>query len=95
MRNRSCPEGSIAEGYVAEECLTFCSRYLHDVESKLNRVPRNTDDRGIGSYEGLSIFSRPGRPIGSEEFVPMSSDVLAHMHSYVLFNCPEVAPYIE
>ena len=28
VRNRSRPEGSIAEGYLAEECLTFCSRFL-------------------------------------------------------------------
>ncbi|XP_020973047.1 uncharacterized protein LOC110269510 [Arachis ipaensis] len=26
VRNKSRPEGSIAEGYLAEECLTFCSR---------------------------------------------------------------------
>ncbi|GMP78094.1 hypothetical protein CsSME_00034161 [Camellia sinensis var. sinensis] len=25
VRNRTHPEGSIAEGYLAEECLTFCS----------------------------------------------------------------------
>ncbi|XP_073219685.1 uncharacterized protein [Cicer arietinum] len=27
--NKSRPKGSIAEGYLVEECLTFCSRYLH------------------------------------------------------------------
>lgn len=32
VRNRSCPEASIVEGYLAEECLKFCSRYLHDGE---------------------------------------------------------------
>ncbi|GJS64686.1 CACTA transposable element [Tanacetum coccineum] len=30
VRNKAKPEGSIAEGYVAEEALTFCSRYLKD-----------------------------------------------------------------
>ncbi|XP_057249394.1 uncharacterized protein LOC125495744 [Beta vulgaris subsp. vulgaris] len=35
---RSRPEGSIAEGYMMEECLTFCSRYLHDgVKTRLDR----------------------------------------------------------
>ncbi|KAK1373571.1 hypothetical protein POM88_029764 [Heracleum sosnowskyi] len=29
VRNNSKPEGSIAEGYLAEECLTFCSRFLN------------------------------------------------------------------
>ena len=46
--NRARPEGSIAEGYLVEECMTFCSRYLDDVESKLTRPVRNycsdTDD---------------------------------------------------
>jgi len=38
VRNKAYPEGSIAEGYLAEEALTFCSRYLHEgVETRLNR----------------------------------------------------------
>ncbi|KAK9901829.1 hypothetical protein M0R45_001924 [Rubus argutus] len=28
VRNRACPEGSIAEGYIAEESLTFCSMLI-------------------------------------------------------------------
>ncbi|XP_052107465.1 uncharacterized protein LOC127740505 [Arachis duranensis] len=45
VRNRSRPEGSIAEGYLANECINFCSRYLHeDVQTRFNRVPRNNDD---------------------------------------------------
>ncbi|XP_023753719.2 uncharacterized protein LOC111902075 [Lactuca sativa] len=33
VRNKARPEGSIAEGYVAEEALSFCSMYLEDVET--------------------------------------------------------------
>ena len=40
VRNKAHPEGSIAEGYIAEECLTFCSRFL-DVDTKLNYVDRH------------------------------------------------------
>ncbi|XP_028095951.1 uncharacterized protein LOC114295858 [Camellia sinensis] len=43
IHNRSHPKGSIAEGYLVEECMTFCSRYLDNVESKLNRPIRNYD----------------------------------------------------
>jgi hypothetical protein len=39
--NRSRPEGSIAEVYVADECLTFCSKYMDDVDTRFNREPRN------------------------------------------------------
>jgi hypothetical protein len=41
VRNRSQPEGSIAEAYVADECQTFCSKYLDDVDTRFNREPRN------------------------------------------------------
>jgi hypothetical protein len=32
VRNRARPEGSIAEAYIADECLTFCSKYMDDVK---------------------------------------------------------------
>ena len=38
VRNRCRPEGCIAGCYLVEECLTFCSRYLHDgVKTRLDR----------------------------------------------------------
>jgi hypothetical protein len=37
----SWPEGSIAEAYVADEFLTFCSKYLDDVDTRMNQEPRN------------------------------------------------------
>ncbi|GJY16009.1 reverse transcriptase domain-containing protein [Tanacetum coccineum] len=37
VRNKAKPEGSIAEGYVAEEALTFSSHYFRDVTTKFNR----------------------------------------------------------
>ncbi|KAH7842091.1 hypothetical protein Vadar_001397 [Vaccinium darrowii] len=37
VRNKAYPEASIAEGYMAEECLTFCSRYFESVETLFNR----------------------------------------------------------
>lgn len=37
VQTRSKPEASIAEGYLAEECLTFCSRFLNNDEVGRNR----------------------------------------------------------
>lgn len=34
MHNKACLEGSTVEGYLAEECLTFCSRYLMGIDTK-------------------------------------------------------------
>ncbi|XP_020979528.1 uncharacterized protein LOC110272063 [Arachis ipaensis] len=55
VRNRSHPEGSIAEGYLANECINFCSRYLHeDVQTRFNRVPRNNDEC-VSTKKGMSL----------------------------------------
>ena len=47
VRNRSKPEGSIAEGYLADECVTFCSRFLGGEEGNSNtdfgRCPKNKE----------------------------------------------------
>jgi hypothetical protein len=42
--NRAHPEGWITNGYIVEECMTFMSRYLDDVEIKENRPLRYVDD---------------------------------------------------
>ena len=44
VRNRAAPEGSIAEGYIVEECLTFCSRYMEGVETIFNRPTRTIEE---------------------------------------------------
>ncbi|GJU00232.1 hypothetical protein Tco_1110570 [Tanacetum coccineum] len=38
VRNKAKPEGSIAEGYVAEEALTLSSHYFRDVTTKFNHL---------------------------------------------------------
>ncbi|XP_056686012.1 uncharacterized protein [Spinacia oleracea] len=41
--NKAQPEGSIAEGYLLWETITFCSRYLESVETIFTRPKRNED----------------------------------------------------
>nr|GEY29425.1 hypothetical protein [Tanacetum cinerariifolium] len=43
VRNKVKLEGSIAEGYVVEEALTFSSHYFRDVTTKFNHSDRNMD----------------------------------------------------
>nr|GEU65220.1 hypothetical protein [Tanacetum cinerariifolium] len=43
VRNKAKMEGSIGEGYVAEEALTFSFHYFWDVTVKFNRPDRNVD----------------------------------------------------
>ncbi|XP_060969785.1 uncharacterized protein LOC133037009 [Cannabis sativa] len=43
VRNRARPEGSIAESFVVNEALTFCSMYFREVETRFNSPDRNND----------------------------------------------------
>ena len=63
VHNKSHLEGFIAKGYIAEECATFCSRYLHDVETKHNREERNYIIANNMTNGGLTIFNCMGRDI--------------------------------
>ena len=58
MRNKARPEGSIAEVYVATECVTFCSMYLDNIEIIFNHADRNTDREWNDNEPILSIFKQ-------------------------------------
>ncbi|CAL1383444.1 unnamed protein product [Linum trigynum] len=92
VRNRAYPEGSIAEAYLVDECLTFCSMYLDGIETQFNAPERNYDIEEDGN---LSIFSTKVRPIGGSQYVPLSDEELEMAHWYVLSNCEDVQPYME
>ena len=88
MRNRARPEGSIAEGYLVEQCMTFCSKYLDDVESKLTRPVRNYDCSDNDDQIG-------GRPLGKEHVFILGDVQKKQAHRYILFNVDVVTPYRE
>lgn len=95
VRNRGKPEGSIARGYLAEECLTFCSLYLADyVETKINRIPRNENLNNKVTC-GLDVFTMAGRALGKGISTRFDAETLKKAHQYVLFNCDAVSTYIE
>jgi hypothetical protein len=56
--NKSHPEGSIAEGYISEECMAFCSHFLEDVDTKLNRPKWHESAAVVEPPSGLSIFRK-------------------------------------
>ena len=57
VRNRAQPEGSIAEGYIAQECIIFCSRYFQGVETVFNRPQRND---AANPNEDMYLFATAG-----------------------------------
>jgi hypothetical protein len=99
VRNRAHPEGSIAEGYLAEEALTFCSRYLHEsVDTRLNRKSRNYDNSDLCDVDLNDYFSCIGRPLcGKKNGNPffLDSTTKARAHRYLLFNFGDVDTYIR
>ncbi|XP_019260528.1 PREDICTED: uncharacterized protein LOC109238508 [Nicotiana attenuata] len=93
--NRTSPEGSIAEGYIANECMTLCSRYLHTIDTKFNRPERNYEGGLKKSNGGLSMFYQPGSTMGAKEQCNLEENELEQAHIYILKNCDEVIPYLE
>jgi len=93
VRNKACPEGSIAEGYISEEFLTFCSGFFEDVSTKLNRSDRQENSAVSEPPSGLSVFNRMDfskKRSGQVEFA--SFDDLRMMRHYILSNCDEAIP---
>ena len=92
--NKARSEGSIAEAYISKECTTFCSMYLHGVETVFNQEEKNYD--GGDNGPGLAIFTQNLCPFGQ---LPRAVDVsvadreLAHW--FVLHNSLEVDKYLE
>ena len=67
VRNKAHPEGSIARGYLADECLTFCYRYMDNMNTKFNRKSQNDDEDQEAPSKtelDLDIFRPLGRPLG-------------------------------
>lgn len=94
VRNKNRPEGSIAEGYIIEECMFFCSRYLNDMETRYNQLERNADGENNVS-KGLSIFSPCGIPLGKAKSRYLSNEELIQAQEYVLKNCDEAEIYLR
>ncbi|XP_057719247.1 uncharacterized protein LOC130933641 [Arachis stenosperma] len=96
VRNRAQAEGSIAEGYLSEEILTFCSRYLDNTETRINR-PARVDDRpvDITNNTGCTMFPEIGKPSGAVSHFALTQMERDQAHRHVLVNCEAVAPFIE
>ncbi|GJT64236.1 F-box domain containing protein [Tanacetum coccineum] len=87
----SKPEGSIAEGYVAEEALTLSSHYFRDVTTKFNRLERNVDPPPPTCQ--FQAFRSVCNTIGLRSFPPFGAKEFNKARWYVLHNSPEIDTY--
>ncbi|GJR61657.1 zinc finger, PHD-type containing protein [Tanacetum coccineum] len=91
VRNKAKPEGSITEGYVAEEALTFSSHYFRDVTTKFNHPNRNVDPPPP-TYQ-FQVFRSVCKSIGLWSVIRFADQELKKMIWYVLHNSPEIDTY--
>lgn len=87
VRNPARPEGCIAESYMAEECMRFCSEFLKKTTNVKEKQDRNTE------YESESILE--GRPISAATTITLSAMEKRIAHLSVIQNMACVDPYVE
>jgi len=92
--NKACLEGCIAERYIQNECLMFCSRYLSMIETKFNGVDRN-DVLEVEQPRHLSVFNKAGKPLGKMNFKQLAYEEWELARLYILKNCKEAEPFLE
>ena len=94
VRNRAKPEGSIAEAYVVAECLSYCSRYLANIETRSTKKDRNKDGKRAVSPDELAVFSVAAKGFGASKLNLYDSEY-DQMVWFVLNNCCEVDKYMK
>jgi hypothetical protein len=94
VHTRSHVEGSIAEGYLFEESLTFCSRYL-DGETQFNRGGRNGGDFDMEIASATLLFCNSCRGLAGKCQVMLDNKTRLQAHKYVLFNYDHIEPYLK
>lgn len=99
VRNKAHPEGCIAEAYLADECMTFCSIYLEGFETKHNQPTRNDDnDESVACSDDECtpyLFPHVGKPLGKLRSYVIRGLTKMQAHRYVLFNYSDVNPYLR
>ena len=94
VSNQARPKCSIAEAYILKECINNWSLYNDGIETVYNRRERN-EDFGESS-EGLIVFSQTARPTGGRRNDgDLSHALLDTTHWYLLYNSPELEPYLK
>ncbi|GJV13083.1 zinc finger, PHD-type containing protein [Tanacetum coccineum] len=92
VQNKVKPEGSIAEGYVAEEALTSCSHYFWDVTTKFDRPGHNVDCPPPTCL--FQVFRSICRSVGKQSVIRLDHQELKNVISYILHNSPEIDTYL-
>lgn len=94
VRNKAQSEANIAEAYLADECVVFCSRYLKSNNLLHNHGARHKETPNV-EFPSLAMFPQVGRPTKGCQVVTLDNKTLAQAHRYIISNCSELQPYRE
>ncbi|KAH0705888.1 hypothetical protein KY289_010964 [Solanum tuberosum] len=87
VRNPTCPEGSIAEAYIANECLTFCSLYLVGGDSRSYCSKTFDDQIEHDTNKEKCLFPTIGELDGGINVFKLDEKTWLQALKHVLFNC--------
>ncbi|XP_066378985.1 uncharacterized protein [Miscanthus floridulus] len=88
VMNKAHHEGSVAEGYITEECMTFCSQFFEDV---LTRPERHESAAVSEPPSGLSVFGSLDYSRKGFSMEKLKDTEMRTMRHYILTNCDEFA----
>jgi len=94
VRNRARLEGSIAEAYIVDKCLTFCSKYMDDFVTRFNRELRNICSFSDDEAFGVDVFGHGVNFTSAHEHL-YDENGFDKMVWFVLNNCSQVEKYVE
>ena len=86
----------MAERYIEEECIHFCSLYFNDdVKTVHNRLHRNEVPQSFHVPDLVEVYTYPTDPILRVGDRILSDDEHRLITYYVLINSPEVEKYLQ
>ncbi|PKA59075.1 hypothetical protein AXF42_Ash001168 [Apostasia shenzhenica] len=91
VSNKAHSESSIAEDYIVEEGITFCSNYLEVHYATFDMHDNNPSSIDQSNY----LFGSVGTGIGKEEIIVLDEKSLIQIHQFVLRHCDQIESYRE
>ena len=88
------PKGSIAEGYLGQEYMDFCTIYLNKLKTHRNILMRNQDDQYEPIKPAFEFIPQPDG-LSTSCLTDLSLEERDKAHRYVLFNYDVIEPYIR
>ncbi|XP_074341900.1 uncharacterized protein LOC141679297 [Apium graveolens] len=94
--NKARAEGSMAQRYIEEECVHFCTLYFDSKNGMMrNKLRRNEAPRMFHDDNLLEVYTYPTHPSLRTKDKMLSGDEYELVAYYVLINSPEVAKYLR